>query len=65
MKKILFFIGSRANYSSIKSVMLEVKKRKKLKIQIILGASGLIDKYGDLERVLISDGFKINKKYFF
>ena len=49
MKKILFFIGSRANYSSIKSVMLEVKKRKKLKIQIILGASGLIDKYGDLE----------------
>ena len=65
MKKILFFIGSRANYSSIKSVMLEVKKRKKLKIQIILGASGLIDKYGDLERVLISDGFKINKKIFF
>ena len=65
MKKILFFIGSRANYSSIKSVMLEVKKRKKLKIQIILGASALIDKYGDLERVLISDGFKINKKIFF
>ncbi len=65
MKKILFFIGSRANYSSIKSVMLEVKKRKKLKIQIILGASALIDKYGDLETVLISDGFKINKKIFF
>lgn len=65
MKKILFFIGSRANYSSIKSVMLEVKKRKKLKMQIILGASALIDKYGDLETVLISDGFKINKKIFF
>ena len=65
MKKILFFIGSRANYSSIKSVMFEVKKRKNLKIQIILGASALIDKYGDLEKVLLTDGFKINKKIFF
>ena len=36
MKKILFFIGSRANYSSIKSVMQEVKKKKLLKLQIIL-----------------------------
>ena len=50
MKKILFFIGSRANYSSIKSVMQEVKKKKLLKLQIILGASGLINKYGELEK---------------
>lgn len=65
MKKILFFIGSRANYSSIKSVMREVQKRKSLKLQIILGASALIHKYGNLEKILLRDGFKINKKIFF
>tara|TARA_A100001035_G_C27766108_1_gene493751 strand:- start:373 stop:1533 length:1161 start_codon:yes stop_codon:yes gene_type:complete len=65
MKKILFFIGSRANYSSIKSVMQEVKKKKLLKLQIILGASGLINKYGELEKSLKKDGFKIDKKIYF
>tara|TARA_B100000989_G_C19512010_1_gene459601 strand:+ start:502 stop:1662 length:1161 start_codon:yes stop_codon:yes gene_type:complete len=65
MQKILFFIGSRANYSSIKSVMQEVKKKKLLKLQIILGASGLINKYGELEKSLKKDGFKINKKIYF
>ena len=47
-KKILIFIGSRANYSSIKSVMIEIKKHKNLDLQLVLGASSLIDKYGDL-----------------
>ena len=37
MKKILVFIGSRANYSSIKSVLTEVKKSKRLKLFIVLG----------------------------
>ena len=44
MKKILVFIGSRANYSSIKSVLIEIKKSKKLKLFIILGSSGVISK---------------------
>ena len=44
---------------------MRLKKEKTLKIQIILGASALIDKYGDLEKVLLTDGFKINKKIFF
>ena len=37
MRKILVFIGSRANYSSIKSVMYSIKKHPKLKLQLILG----------------------------
>lgn len=65
MKKILVFIGSRANYSSIKSVLIEIKKSKKLKLFIILGSSGVISKYGNLERIIRKDGFKISKKIFF
>tara|TARA_B100000886_G_scaffold330455_1_gene280911 strand:+ start:2884 stop:4044 length:1161 start_codon:yes stop_codon:yes gene_type:complete len=65
MKKILVFIGSRANYSSIKSVLNEIKKSEKLKLFIILGSSGVITKYGNLERIITKDGFNINKKIFF
>lgn len=60
MRKILIFIGSRANYSSIKSVMHAIKKHRKLKLQLILGASSLIEKYGDLEKLIKKDGFKID-----
>ncbi len=60
MRKILVFIGSRANYSSIKSVMYSIKKHSKLKLQLILGASSLIEKYGDLVGLIKKDGFKID-----
>jgi len=64
-KKILVFIGSRANYSSIKSVLEEIKRNKKCLLQIILGASAVIDKYGDLEKIINRDGFKIDRKIYF
>lgn len=63
-RKILFFIGSRANYSSIKSVMLAVKKHPLLEIQIICGTSSVLEKFGDVSRLIENDGFKIDKKLF-
>ncbi len=58
IKKICFVIGSRANYSSIKSVLIEVKKNKKLKLQLVIGASAVLDKYGTLIDQIRKDGFK-------
>jgi UDP-hydrolysing UDP-N-acetyl-D-glucosamine 2-epimerase len=65
MKKIFIFIGSRANYASIKSALIHIKKNKKLKLFIVLGASAVISKYGNLERILKKDGFDIYKKIYF
>ena len=59
-KKICAYIGSRANYASIKSVLSAIKQSKKLRLQIILAASGVLDKYGNLEKLIIQDGFKID-----
>ena len=64
MRKIFIFIGSRANYASIKSALLHIKKNKKLKLFIVLGASAVISKYGNLEKILKVDGFNIYKKIF-
>ena len=59
-KKICFVIASRANYGRIKPVLFELKK--KINLQIILTASSLLDRFGNLTEILIKDGFKINKK---
>jgi UDP-hydrolysing UDP-N-acetyl-D-glucosamine 2-epimerase len=65
MKKILTFIGSRANYSSIKSVLSEIKKKSNLKLYIVAGASAVLDRYGSVAKLIEKDGFKINKKLYF
>ena len=53
---------SRANYSSIKSVISEIKKNNKLKLQLVIGASALSDKFGSIENQVRKDGFKIDLK---
>lgn len=65
MKKICIAIGSRANYSSIKSVLEEIKKNPQaFKLQIVVFASALIEKYGDVRLKLKNDGFKIDAEVF-
>ncbi len=61
-KIICFVILSRANYSSIKSVMQEVKKSKNLIFKLVVGASAIIDKYGSVSEFIEKEGFKIDYK---
>lgn len=57
MKKICVVVGSRANYSSIKSAMTAIDKHPKLTLQLILGASALLDRYGSVADLIRKDGF--------
>jgi UDP-hydrolysing UDP-N-acetyl-D-glucosamine 2-epimerase len=56
-RKVLVFIGSRANYSSIKSVMRAVKHHPELTLQLVVGASALLDRFGSVVDVIVDDGF--------
>ncbi len=58
MKKICVFVGSRANYSSIKSVMRAVKAHSNLELQVVLGASAILDRFGKVEDLIRKDGFE-------
>lgn len=58
MKKICVVIGSRANYSSIKSAMTAIKKHPRLELQLVVGASALLNRYGSVVNLIESDGFK-------
>ena len=64
MKKICVFVGSRANYSSIKSVMNSIKNHKNLELQVVIGSSSVLERYGKVEDLIIKDGFKIDYKFY-
>lgn len=63
-KKVFVFLGSRANYSSLKSVMKNIEKSDKLDLILIVGASALLDKYGEVVKLVEKDGFEIDEKIF-
>ena len=44
-RKICIVVNSRANYARIKSVLYHAKKSKKIELQIVIGASALLDRY--------------------
>lgn len=60
-KKICIVIHSRANYGSIKSVLKNIKKSKNLSLQIIVGGSALLDRFGSVVDIIRKDKFKIDK----
>jgi UDP-hydrolysing UDP-N-acetyl-D-glucosamine 2-epimerase len=57
VRKVCVVIGSRANYGSIKSVMRAVQAHPELELQIIVGASALLDRFGSVVDIIERDGF--------
>ena len=62
MRKVLVVIGSRANYSSIKSVMRAVREHPALTLQLVVGASALLDRFGSVVDIIEADGFAADAK---
>ena len=61
-KKICVAINNRANYARIRSLLYEIKKNKNFELQILLGASAILSRFGELNNILKKDGFKSSKK---
>jgi UDP-hydrolysing UDP-N-acetyl-D-glucosamine 2-epimerase len=57
VRKVCVVVGSRANYGSIKSVMRAARAHPELQLQIIVGASALLDRFGSVVEVIERDGF--------
>jgi UDP-hydrolysing UDP-N-acetyl-D-glucosamine 2-epimerase len=62
MRNVCVVVGSRANYSSIKSVMRAVREHPDLTLQLVVGASALLDRFGSVIDVIEADGFEANAK---
>jgi UDP-hydrolysing UDP-N-acetyl-D-glucosamine 2-epimerase len=57
VRKVCVVVGSRANYSSIKSAMRAIDAHPDLELQLVVGASALLDRYGTVLELIERDGF--------
>lgn len=64
MRKVCVIVGSRANYSSIRSAMQAIDKHPALTLQVIAGASAVLDRYGAVVDLMEKDGFTIDARLY-
>jgi UDP-hydrolysing UDP-N-acetyl-D-glucosamine 2-epimerase len=64
LRKVCVVVGSRANYSSIKSAMQAIAAHPHLELQLVVGASALLDRYGSVTELIERDGFEPDEKVF-
>ena len=64
MRRVCVVVGSRANYSSIKSAMRAVESHPDLELQLVVGASALLDRYGSVAELIEQDGFQAAERVF-
>jgi UDP-hydrolysing UDP-N-acetyl-D-glucosamine 2-epimerase len=64
MRKICVVVGSRANYSSIKSAMRAIKGHADLQLQVVAAASAVLDRYGQVVDLIARDGFTPDARLF-
>ncbi len=55
-RKICFIITSHIHYARSTSILQELKKRKDVELQIIVGASAILPQYGDVLSPMAEDG---------
>lgn len=64
MKTICAVVGSRANYSSIKSALRAIQNHPDLQLKLVVGASALLDRYGSVVNLIEHDGFTIDTRLY-
>lgn len=57
LRKICVVVHSRANYGRIKSVLNAIANHPSLKLQLIVGASALLTRFGNVKKIIEADGF--------
>ena len=60
-RKICVVINSRPNYSRIKSFLKAAKENKNIDLDILVGASALLYRFGEVIKIIKKDGFKISQ----
>jgi len=63
-RKICVVVASRANYGRIKTVLRAVQKHPDLELQLIVAASALLYRYGEVVNIIEKDGFEVTAKVY-
>lgn len=59
-RKVCVVVFSRANYGRIRTALKAIQDHPDLELQIIVGASAVLPRYGDIQPLLRNEGFEPN-----
>jgi len=62
MRKVCVVIPARPSYARIKTALEAIKNHPNLELQLIVAASAILSRYGNVCRVMEADGFEITAK---
>ena len=63
-KKVCVVVTARPSYSRIKSVLRAIEDKPGLKLQLVVAASALLDRYGMAINSIEQDGFKVSRSVY-
>lgn len=63
-RKVCVVLGSRANYSSIRSAMAAILAHPDLELQVVASASAVLERYGTVANLVERDGFQISARVY-
>lgn len=58
IRKICVVVTARPSYARIKTVLDEVQRHPNLQLQLVVGASALLERYGKVVNIIRADGFE-------
>lgn len=61
-RKVCVIITSRAHYGRFKHILRELKNNPSIELQIIVGASAVLSRYGNVISDIEKDGFEVNSR---
>ncbi len=64
LRNVCIVIGSRANYARIKSVVAAVHRHPGLRLQLVVGASALLHRFGEVIRQIEADGYSVTARVY-
>lgn len=63
-RKICTIVASRANYGRVKSLLKAIQDHPDLELQLVVGASALLYRFGQVINIIKDDGFEIAGKVY-
>jgi UDP-hydrolysing UDP-N-acetyl-D-glucosamine 2-epimerase len=63
-RKVCVVITARPSYSRIKTALQAIRSHPDLKLQLVVAASALLDRYGTAVQFIEADGFEVNARVF-
>jgi UDP-hydrolysing UDP-N-acetyl-D-glucosamine 2-epimerase len=64
MRKVCVVVTARPSYSRVRSALFAIRDHPNLELQLVVGASALLERYGQAVEQIERDGFEINARVY-